>query len=48
MNFVVDIIHNNAIRDGKDYNNNDVANGIYFYNIETNNGSVTNKMLLTR
>ncbi|MCK4338695.1 MAG: T9SS type A sorting domain-containing protein, partial [Candidatus Cloacimonetes bacterium] len=37
-----------AIWDGKDYNCNDVANGIYFYKLETNNGSVANKMLLTK
>ena len=37
-----------AIWDGKNDNNNDVANGIYFYKLETNNGSVTNKMLLTK
>ena len=37
-----------AIWNGKDSYNNDVANGIYFYKLETDNGSITNKMLLVR
>nr|MBC8526428.1 T9SS type A sorting domain-containing protein [Candidatus Cloacimonadota bacterium] len=34
--------------DGKDNNNNDVVSGIYLYKLETDNGSITRKMLLTR
>ncbi|MCK4360025.1 MAG: T9SS type A sorting domain-containing protein, partial [Candidatus Cloacimonetes bacterium] len=37
-----------ALWDGKDSNNNAVTNGIYFYKLITDNGSITNKMLLTR
>ncbi|MCK4338785.1 MAG: T9SS type A sorting domain-containing protein, partial [Candidatus Cloacimonetes bacterium] len=37
-----------ALWDGKDKNNNDVTNGIYFYKLETELGSITNKMLIVR
>ncbi|MCK4357153.1 MAG: T9SS type A sorting domain-containing protein [Candidatus Cloacimonetes bacterium] len=37
-----------AIWDGKDSYNNDVANGIYFYKLQINNGSITKKMLVIR
>ncbi|MCK4338692.1 MAG: T9SS type A sorting domain-containing protein, partial [Candidatus Cloacimonetes bacterium] len=37
-----------AIWDGKDSNNTTVTNGIYFYKLITDSGSITNKMLLTR
>ncbi|MBC8527466.1 MAG: T9SS type A sorting domain-containing protein, partial [Candidatus Cloacimonetes bacterium] len=34
--------------DGKDSNNNDVVSGIYLYKLETDKGSITKKMLLSR
>jgi len=37
-----------AIWDGKDNNNYNVANGIYLYKLETNNGTIAKKMLLVR
>ena len=37
-----------AIWYGKDSNNNDVVSGIYLYKLETDNGSITRKMLLSR
>jgi len=37
-----------AIWDGKDNNNHNVANGIYLYKLETNNGTIAKKMLLVR
>jgi len=40
---------NNEVNwNGKDSNNNQVSNGIYFYKLETEYGTVSNKMLLTR
>ena len=38
----------NVVWDGKDSNNNDVVSGIYLYKLETDNGSITKKMLLIR
>ena len=37
-----------ATWDGKDSNNNDVVSGIYLYKLQTDNGSIIKKMLLTR
>ena len=37
-----------SIWDGKDNNNHDVANGIYFYKLQTDKDSITKKMLMIR
>ena len=39
---------NEVLWDGTDYDNQNVANGIYFYRLKVDNRSITKKMLLLR
>lgn len=38
----------NVLWDGKDNTRSEVSSGVYFYNIETNHGSITRKMLMIK